>query len=225
MNCTECHIGYCVLKGISDKNLLRDVSDSRYFKEYEPKQTIAFQNSIPSGMNFICRGAVKFHQTNILNREQILYFGRQGDVIGYRLHEDDKLNYSVTALTKVTVSYLDGAKAYEIIRANASFMKTLQKFMTDRIAYFQNKFSTYLHSTTIQRMAQAILEVDDTLKDYNGLNVLSRIELGELAGINNEQVARSVGKLKELGMVDATRTQLKILKKNELRKLAYDIQE
>lgn len=189
------------------------------------KGELIFQEGEPvDGMYFVHEGVAKVHKQWDEDKDLIIRFATTGDILGHRgLGKDSVYPISATALTAVTVCYIDLDFFQASLRVNYSFVSQLLQCFSDELYEAEKRMRDLAHMQVKGRTAQALL----TLRDKFGCTpdgaigfTLSRQDLASYIGTTYETVFRIINELVKDGFVSLDGKDIHLLEPSRLSLLA-----
>lgn len=173
------------------------------------KKTISFtkgalifkEGDIVEGMYFVYRGTVKIHKKWGEEKELIIRFARNGDIIGHRgLGAETIYPVSGTALEPTTVCYISLDFFKTTIKINNDFTIRLLMFYAEELQSSERKMSNLAHMQVKGRITDSLLSLKNKfgVTPDGAINIfLSRQDLASYAGTTYETVFRVLNELVE----------------------------
>ena len=224
-DCLVCANNDCLIKrNISEAKVLELSLRKRVMKVKKNKQFIT-EGAMVSGLFFIYTGVVKVYKTGLNDKEQILRFSRDGEIIGYRGFGIDS-EYQIgsvviedTVLCFFSISMLD-----ELFHSVPKLTFDFMRFFSDELVKSEDKVRKIAQMTVREKVIDALLYVNRKFAQKNGAIglKLSRKDIAGFAGTTEEQVIRVISSLDKEGILYKRGKQLAIL---DLDKLKREIAE
>ena len=122
------------------------------FKEGEPVK----------GMYFVIEGVVKVHKHWIDEKELIIRFAKENDIIGHRglSTHPDVYPISATTLTNATICFLDLPFFYSTLKVNPNFMFDLMMFFADELRLSEQRMRDLAHMPVKERVMKTLLALE-----------------------------------------------------------------
>ncbi|MBL4707258.1 MAG: Crp/Fnr family transcriptional regulator [Flavobacteriales bacterium] len=212
---------FCALSS----NELNALSEGKVDNFYKKGQVIFYEGNRGHGLYCIHKGKVKVHKLGDEAKEQIVRFAREGDVLGYRsLLSSEPYNATATAIEDCIICYLPKSKFMNVLDSNNDLaFKTIQ-LLTKDLRESERKIISITQKPVIERISEAIL----VLKEKFGLKedektvdvILTRREIGNLAGVTTETTIRTLSELNKDGIINLNGKQIEISNMAQLIQLA-----
>lgn len=216
---------FCKLSDVELSNL--DLQKHCNF--YQKGETIFLEGNPPYGLYCINDGRVKIYQSGFDGKEQIMRLAKEGDIIGYRAlisGEDYSVSASVIEDSKICI--IPKNAFYELLSKNSDIAGKVMKLLASELKEAQSKITELAQKSVIERLAESLL----MLKEYYGYEkdgtsvkiTVTREEIANIVGTATETTIRLLAELKKQGIIELDGKTIKILKSQELLKLAnlYD---
>lgn len=174
------------------------------------------------GMFFINEGKVKVHKKWDDEKELIVRFAGNGDIVGHRgLGNDIYYPVSATALEPVTVCFIDLPFFLSSLKVNHDFTYKLMMFFAEELQESERKMRNMAHMPVKGRVVMALLK----LKDKFGISeegfvdiVITKQDIASYAGTTYETVFRIMNELAEEGTICMAGKNYSILNNDQLIK-------
>lgn len=210
-------------KGVPEAEIATLLQESSV-KSFKKGSFIYHEGSRIKGCYFLYSGIVKIFQTGAEGKEQIIRFGKEGDIFGFRsVIRNEAACTSVETLTDSILCYIPNTALLRTISYSPGFaldiMQIACKELGDANRYIkdiaQKSVKARLAETLLQIAADFGQEEDGTLK----LN-LTREDLSNFVGTATETLIRLLSDFKAEGLVESKGRKIKLLNPAILRKLA-----
>ncbi|WP_158829189.1 Crp/Fnr family transcriptional regulator [Mucilaginibacter lacusdianchii] len=162
-------------------------------------ETIFNEGDQVTGIYFMFNGLAKVHKKWGPDKELIIRFAQNGNIIGHRgLGGDARYPVSATALENSIVCYIDLPFFLASLKVNNELTYQLLLFFAEELQTSEHKMRNLAHMTVKGRIAQALLNLSNQFgTDTNGcvgIN-LSRQDLAAYVGATYESVFRNMNEL------------------------------
>jgi len=174
------------------------------------------------GMFFINSGKVKVHKNWDDEKELILRFAGQGDIVGHRgLGNDIYYPVSGTALEPVTACFIDLPFFLSSLKVNHELTFQLMMFFASELQESEKKMRNMAHMPVKVRVAHALVK----LKEKYGINkegyvdiTITKQDIASFAGTTYETVFRIMNELATDMIISMDGKKFCILNEDELAK-------
>ena len=187
-------------------------------------ETIFKEGETVTGIYFIYEGAVKVHKKWDNEKELIVRFAREGDIVGHRgLGTDLLYPVTATALEDITVCFISLEFFQASLRVNYDFLFELMMFYASELKESEKNMRNLAHMPVKGRIAHALLTLHDRFgTDNNGFIKLtiSRQDLASFAGTTYETTFRILLDLVKEEMIQVSAKDIMIVNKMGMQELA-----
>ncbi|AFD07864.1 cAMP-binding protein [Solitalea canadensis DSM 3403] len=219
----KCDLKTCFLCTKSLQDWLPAIDIHRKNFEVKKGQTIFSEGDPVTGIYFIYNGTVKVHKKWDKEKELIIRFAKQGDILGHLgLGNDSFYPVSTTALEPVTVCYLDLAFFETTLKVNNGFTYDLMRFFANELQESEKRMRNLVHMSVKARIAQSLI----TLKNQFGVNKdntlnieISRQDLASFSGSSYETLFKVMNEFTQQQLVNAAGREITIIDEASLLNL------
>lgn len=158
------------------------------------------------GVYFIIEGVAKVHKHWVDDKELIIRFAKENDVIGHRglSTHDDVYPISATALTEITLCYLDLAFFNATLKVNPGFMFDFMMFFADELRLSEQRMRDLAHMPVRERVFQTLRMLEKKFgqneEGFIGFPV-SRQDIAAFTGAAYESVYKILAELVNGGII------------------------
>ncbi|MFP4019935.1 MAG: Crp/Fnr family transcriptional regulator, partial [Bacteroidales bacterium] len=153
---------------------------------YKKGAEIYHEGSRTNGLYCINDGVVKIFKTGIDGREQIIYFAKEGDIIGYRSILSGELACSsAKAIQNSVLCFIPGDLLVTMIKENGDFALDVLQQSCKELGEANSFITEIAQKTVRERLAEVLIKLKDNfdLDENNELQVsLTREELANIVG-------------------------------------------
>lgn len=189
-------------------------------KNFEVKkgQQVFKENDPVTGIYFVYVGAIKVHKKWDNEKELIIRFAKQGDIIGLLgLGIDPLYPVSATALEPSVVCYLEMDFFESTLHVNSYLTYKLMRLFANELQDSQKRMRDLAHMSVKARIAQAFI----SLKNQFGINSdgvinieITRQDIASFAGASYETLFKVINELTSKGIIELTGKKIQI--RNEM---------
>ena len=207
------------------KEELNKFSEDKGHNFFKKGQDIFYEGNRGHGLFCIYTGKVKVHKLGDEAKELIVRFANEGDILGYRsLLGDEPYAATATAIEDSVICYVPKSKFLEVLHNNHELtFKTIQ-LLTSDLKDAENKIINITQKSREERIAEGLL----ILKEKFGLKddektldvILTRREIGDLAGVNTETAIRTLSDMNKKGVINLNGKQIEIISLPQLVAIA-----
>lgn len=165
---------------------------------YKKKEIIYQEGTLSKGAYLIKRGMVKVYQTNADGKEHIIFFFSEGEIFGFRpLLSNDTQPFTAKCLINCEIKYINKDYFLNLIDTSPLFTKQLLTGLSHSFTVLVNRINFFAQNNIRQRLALAILLLNEKYKLPNSLSEISNINIsrGDLAcyiGSSIDVVSRNI---------------------------------
>lgn len=193
---------------------------------YKRGEIIFKEGDEVKGIYFIFHGTVKVHKKWGGEKELIIRFAKNGEIIGHR-GLGDEIIYPVsgTALEETTACYIDLDFFRTTLKVNNDFTIQLLLFYAEELQRSERKMNILAHMQVKGRIAYCLLSLKRKFgasKDGRINIILSRQDLASYAGTTYETVFRILNDLAEEKTISTDSKKITILNEKQLMDLTKE---
>jgi len=212
-----------VFKHLTDEQR-KMLNENKSCKNYKKGSDIYQEGSRTNGLYCINEGIVKIYKTGIDGREQIIYFARAGDIIGYRSILSGELACSsAETIQESTLCFIPGDMIISIIRNNGDFAMDVLQQSCKELGEANSYITDIAQKTVRERLAEVLIKLKDNfgLDDNNELQIsLTREEMANIVGTATESVIRLLSEFKQDRLIDLKGRKIRLLDIKKLEKIS-----
>lgn len=222
----DCDLNSCFLCRLCLKDWLPAVAANKHTLKMKKGQQLFVEGEVATGIYFVNSGIVKVHKKWAADKEIIIRFAQQGDMLGI-MGMGDNYDYpvSATVLESGSVCYIDLDFFESTLKVNSELTYRLLLFFAAELRESEKRMRNLAHMPVKGRIAQAFLN----LKKQFGLNSegfinieLTRQDLSSLAGATYETLFRMLNEMVKEELVTINGKLIKIINDPGLLKLTED---
>jgi len=220
-NCETCIIRSKAVNTLNPKEL-RFLMESCAETTYNPRESIIKEGMLSSHIAYLKSGLDMVSKKGVKGVDQILKIVQPGNYLGLQTILFEKVNqFSVTALDKCVVCFIDNLSFKELISRNNQFANELLLFLCrEELTYFE-RFVNIHQKQIAGRIADIILFFSEKIY-ANALTFempLSRGDIAALVCTTRESVTRAIKDLSEIKTIRVTGRKFEILDLARLKKI------
>ncbi len=219
----SCNLKTCFLCRNCLKHWLPAVQANKQNLDFKKGQKIFEERTAVKGIYFLFKGKVKVHRKWGKDKQIILHFAKEGDIVGYRGLGSQKIYpVSATALGDVTVCFIDIPFFETTLQANPRLTYTLMQFYANELQHAERRIGNLVHLDVKSRVAETLLMLKrDFGENENGyINItLTKQDLASYAGTTYETFFRMITELAKEKIVHLSGKEIAIVKEKKLEKL------
>ena len=194
-----CDLQTCFLCRLCMKEWIPAISAHKKNFQLKKNEMLFREGDPVKGIYFVYQGKLKVHKKWDEEKELIVRFAAEGDIVGHRgLGSDHFYPISATALEPATVCFIDLDFFHASLKTNYGFIYSLLMFYATELKESEKNMRNLAHMPVKGRVAHALLRLKDKFgydKDGAIAIALSRQDLASYAGTTYETVFRIINEL------------------------------
>ncbi|MDN3669137.1 Crp/Fnr family transcriptional regulator [Echinicola jeungdonensis] len=178
--------------------------DRKHSMTCKKGQNFIIEGAPVHGLYFVKKGKVKVAKTGLNGKEQIVRLARDGEIIGHRgFGAGHFYQISAVALEDTQLCNFNTDTLNEMLHKIPSLTFDLMSFYAEELNRSETKVKKFAQMTVREKVIDALLYINRKFGQNKGyLNIqLSRKEIADFAGTNDEQVIRVISALKKEGLI------------------------
>lgn len=193
-------------------------------QSYKKGEFVYRENTRISGCYFLYSGTVKIFQTGQRGKDQIIRFGKAGDIFGFRsVIRNEAACTSVETLADCVVCHIPNTSLLHTLAHSPGFAYEMMQIACKELGDANHHIRDIAQKSVKARLAEGLLLLADEFgMEGNGtlrLNI-SREDLSNFVGTATETLIRLLSELKTTRLIDAKGRKIMLLNIPELKKLA-----
>jgi CRP-like cAMP-binding protein len=214
-NKDACDIQTCMLCRLCLKEWLPAVDASRQNLSFKKNDIIFKEGDEVKGIYFVYKGKVKVHKQWGEDKELIVRFAKDGDILGHRgLGKSTIYPISATVLEPSVVCFLSLDFFKASLKVNNHFSYDLLMFFAEELQESEKRMRNLAHMPVKGRVAYTLLMLHEkfgvTAEGFINIT-LSRQDIAAAAGTTYETVFRVVNECMQENILTVTDKNIKIL--------------
>lgn len=178
------------------------------------------------GIFFVSSGTLKVHKRWDKEKEMILRFAKDGDIIGHLgLGNQPTYPVSATAIDQSLVCYVDMDFFNTSLNVNHKLSIKMMHFFANELQESEKRMRNQAHMSVRGRVAQALISLKNQfgINEHEFVNVeITRQDLASYSGAVYESLFRTINDFTERGLVTITGKSIMIVNEAMLMKLIED---
>ncbi len=175
-----------------------------------------------NGVYFIYNGTMKVHKHWGEDKELIVRFAKDGQIVGHRgLGKDNYFPVSATALERTTVCFIDLDFFKTSLKVNHDFLYELMMFFAAELKESEKNMRNLAHMPVKGRIAYALFMLKEKFgtDEDNYIDIqLTRQDIASFVGTTYETLFRMMNELAEEGAISISK-KIKIIDGEKLNSL------
>jgi CRP-like cAMP-binding protein len=195
-------------------------------KQFKKGQNIFTEGNFPAGIYYVKSGKVKKYKSLNNGKEQIIYVCCEGELFGYAPYlSEERYPDSAAALTDASIGFISKEKLIRLLDLHDEFSKMLMQNLSHEFGVLVNFIANYTQKNVRERLALALLILNEKFKDSSAENeetkiVLTREDLANMVGVAIETVVRMLREFKEEKLIEIQGRQIIVKDKPGLFEIA-----
>jgi len=213
-----------LLTGIQ-KNLIEEFESHAKTLTLKKNKILFKEETYSDGLYRLIKGKVKIYQYNSNGKFQIVYLYTKDEFFGFRpILSETKNPVSAETIEDCQILFYPKEHFLNTLYKSPALMKNLLKAVSYEFNVWANLISTFSHKTVKERVAFALLILNEKYKkndlDKNSIINFGREDLASFAGTTTETCVRALTQFKEAKIISSEGRKIKILKEQELIRIA-----
>lgn len=210
----------------------RNVSDAEIkalfinpmLKFYRKGEFVYHEGTRIKGCYFLYSGIVKIFQTGSEGKEQIIRFGKEGEIFGFRsVIRKESACTSVETLADAVLCYFPDTTLMDTIKHSPGLAFEIMQIACKELGDANRYIKDIAQKPVRARLAEILLQIaaDFGVDEDGSLKLnLTREDLSNFIGTATETLIRLLSDFKAAGLVESKGRKIKILDAARLRRIA-----
>ena len=222
-----CNLKNCFLCTHCIKDWIPAIAVSKKNFDLKKGETLFKEGGAVTGIYFVYSGKAKVHKRWDDEKELIIRFAKQGDIIGHLgLGNDPVYPVSATAIEQSMVCYIDLPFFESTLNVNPGFTYSLMKLFANELQESEKRMRNLVHMPVKERIAQALLSLKKQfgLSPAGAINIeLSRQDLSSFAAVSYETLFKVINEFLDNKWIEVSGKSFKLINESILKELALEI--
>lgn len=212
LNCMYCSDKSCAVQVLENEEL-QELSFNCGEGKFKANEVILNEGSFTSQIIYLKSGLVKEFQKGHRKQEHILQILKNHTYLGLHSIFGHQTNqYSYTALTDVTVCYINDQHFRYLLKHNPEFSYQILEMVSRDSLNNYHRFINLQQKNTSGKMADTLLYFANQIFETNTFELpLNRSEIGYLIGVSREGVSKQLAAFQADGLIKVSENQVQIL--------------
>lgn len=222
-----CDLQSCFLCQRCLPDWLPAVSSHKENRRFKKGAAIFREGDPVEGIFFIYSGKVKVHQQWSDEKQIIIRFAKQGDMIGYRGLGNEKVYpVSAIALEEVIVCFIDIVFFEATLQVNHNLTYELMNFYANELQEAERRMRNLAHMEVKGRIAETLLMLKRTFGNNEAGFIditLTKQDMASYSGTTYETFSRMANELIKEKIIAVSGKNIRILKLKKLEELTLAV--
>ena len=190
---------------------------------YQKGEILYHEGRRINGIYCIISGIVKIFKTGFDGKEQIIMFGKQKDIIGYRSVLAKELACTTAKIIEEgNLCFIPADILLQFVKENTGFSYEIMKLACKELGDANQYITDLAQKSVRERLAEILLHLVDKFgTDNKVLNItLTREDLANIVGTATESIIRLLSDFKQSRLIELQGRKIKILDMNALRHIS-----
>ncbi|MGF7076389.1 Crp/Fnr family transcriptional regulator [Mucilaginibacter sp. 3215] len=228
-NKDKCDLGTCFLCTHCLPDWIPAISAARKNIIVKKGQQIFKEGDPVTGIYFVYSGTVKVHKKWDKEKELILRFACEGDIVGHLgLGSTEFYPVSATAIEAGIICYIEMPFFESTLQVNNNFVIKLMRFFANELQESEKRMRNLAHMPVKGRVAQAFISLKNKfgLNEQGFINIeLTRQDLASFTGAAYESLFRTINDFIDEGIIEISGKSIRIKNEATLLKLTEEEQQ
>ena len=201
---------------------LNFIDENRHEVVYNPGETIFKQGTACTHLLSFSAGMAKIHMTGSNNRNMIIRLIKPVEYItGAGLLGNNIHHYSVTAIEKSCVCFIERMAFIKVLESNMNFTKAFMMLSQKNMITTLNKLLNLNQKNNQGKIAEALLYLSEEIYESNPFTLnISKVELSEMAGMSKESTFKILRSFDKEDIIKVTGNTVEILNQDLLSQIS-----
>lgn len=224
-SCLDCENNNCFVKKYSPISIIEDVNKNKMISRLSKKQHVFIEGNENAGIYFVKSGIVKVYKNGAFNKDQIIRFSLNGEILGHRgLRKSNIFSVSAQTLSEVEICFFTREYFFYLLEKIPQLTINLMLFYAEELSQEESKLRDMAIFNVREKVAKAILTlgVRFGLKNDNEIKhieKLSRQDIAELVGLTSNQVTKILAEFKAENLIEIEGKKIRLKNKPEIEKM------
>jgi CRP/FNR family transcriptional regulator len=219
-NKSSCDLNTCMMCKCCIKDWMPAIAAQKKTIAVKKGHKIFTEGEPVSRIYFVYLGIIKVHKRWDEEKDLVIRFARQGDILGHLgLGSDPIYPVTATAIEPALICSIDLDFFESTLSVNPGFTYALMKLFANEVQESEKRMRNLVHMPVKERIALALLN----LKKQFGLNAqgaidieLTRQDLSSFAAVSYETLFKVINEFLKLGLIGIEGKNFKILDEKAL---------
>tara|TARA_R110001592_G_scaffold150576_5_gene376618 strand:- start:4187 stop:4888 length:702 start_codon:yes stop_codon:yes gene_type:complete len=225
VSCLDCENNNCFIKKYTPISIIEDVNKNKVINCLSKKQHVFFEGNENTGIYFVKSGIVKVYKNGAFNKDHIVRFSLDGDILGHRgLPKPNIFSISAQTITDAEICFFSRDYFFYLLEKVPQLTINLMLFYAEELNHEETKLRDMAIFNVREKVAKAVLVLIDRfgLEDNNEImhvEKLSRQDVSELVGLTSNQVTKVLAEFKHERLIEIKGKRIIILNKSSIKNI------
>ncbi len=220
---TGCDLKTCLMCRLCVKDWIPAIDAHRKNYQFSKGELLFSEGEAMNGIYFIYKGTVKVHKRWGEDKQLILRFAKDGEIVGHRgLGKDNYFPVSATSIETTTVCFINNDFFTSSLHINHDFLYQLMLFYASELKDSENNMRNLAHMQVKTRIAQALLTLNEKFgasADGDIDIMLSRQDLSSFVGTTYETLFRMLNEMTTENLIVQLDKKIRIINFDKLQSM------
>ncbi|MBL4592533.1 MAG: Crp/Fnr family transcriptional regulator [Flavobacteriales bacterium] len=224
-SCFDCNNTSCLIKANCPPHILEEVDKNKTINRIRKKQIIFQEGDEPFNIYFIYSGIVKVFKKGAFNKDQIVRFSFEGDILGHRgLNSSNNFPVSAQAISDTEICCFSKDFFLDLLNKVPQLAINLMLFFSDELNQEETKLRDMAIFNVREKVAKTLLIFIDKFginqeQEIFNIEILTRQDIADFTGLTSNQVTKELSELKQNQFIDTYNKKIKILSKEKIERI------
>ena len=220
-NCLTCEYKSSLFQLLSDEEL-EQINQNRTYVVFKPGETIRKQGTVMTHVFSVNAGLAKLYMEGIGQQNAILRLVKPTNFIGGPgLYLDQMHHYTVSALMKTAICFIEIHTFKKIIQQNSLFAEEFMKDFSSNTLSIYNRLLYLTQKQMPGRMSDTLLYLfNDIFQSSIIPMIVSKQDLADLSAMSKDSALKVLREFQNDGIIRITNNEMELLDSETLNKIS-----
>ena len=221
IHCIDCCRKSPIFELLRPKEL-KLIDDNRHEVVYNPGETIFKQGTACTHVLSFTSGLAKIHMAGLNGKNLIIRLIKPIEFItGAGLFANNIHHYSVSAIEKSCVCFIEKETFLKLLEENKNFCKEFMKLTQNNLIGTLHRLINLNQKNNQGKIAEALLYLSEEIYESNSFTLsISKVELSEMAGMSKESTFKILKAFDKDGIISVSGNSIEIQKQDFLKEIS-----
>lgn len=225
IHCKDCNNTTCLIKKSCSNKVLEKVNAEKIINYVKKRQTVFHEDNDSYYIFFIQSGLVKVYKNGAFNKDQIVRFSYDGNILGHRgfIHTE---TYPVSAETIKDSHICCFQKSYflELLKEVPEMAINLMLCFANELNEEETKLRDMAVLNVREKVVKGLLQLINSFglnssNEINYISLLSRQDIANFVGLTPNQITKELTSLKKENIIDVYQKNIKVISIKHLKEI------